>query len=190
MPVDRRRQRRELSARDRAWRQRERATNVDRNPDYYARNNHPNFNDFGAPDFADDEGREYRVPTTRNYANVLQGFERLPDTNRATGAGVDAVRAWDGKQLWFKLPKRAPRAERPRGAFGQVADEGAGAPRPWPVVLKSGDRTVRLHPTSNASMAHYGEGTYLSVRVREVVQEPRHRTGSIVLAGAPVAGHV
>jgi len=126
-----------------------------------ARMNYPGEREFGAAEFVDDEGRQYRLA----YAHKLGGWPpgtvvppRPPDARVIEGPGGRC-------RLWLKVPRGRPWRERARLWFGT----GTGA-----------DTRVRLHPVTADSATRLP----LDVRVAEVEHERARRTGAVMVQGA------
>ncbi len=81
------------------------------------RADHPNQTEFGAPDYVDDDGHEYRLVTRMEAQSRLGGWAPGDPMPRATGR-TSADELMDGPQkLWVRLKYGDP------GRWEQVADE-------------------------------------------------------------------
>lgn len=55
----------------------------ERNPRYYALNDHPSYRAFGAPEWVDEEGRLYRAAPSTGHGNVQRLYVKLPHRDLA-----------------------------------------------------------------------------------------------------------
>lgn len=124
---------------------------------YYALHNHPNRREFGAPDYVDAAGRQYRIAFLDRLDAAWVPDQPLP----ARPLTHEPVRDAGGRiKLWIKVP-RAPRAEM------------LGAAR-WPSV---GAARVALNPVAPGLAP-------ATVRIEAVYHgAPSHATGHVLVTG-------
>jgi hypothetical protein len=140
---------------------------VDRNPRYYAMNDHPNYKQFGKLKtqlYMDEEGRQYRVATTRNvrFKEVMGVSDSSPppppQSEEPLRVGFDRIR------LWVRLPpevKWYPRTNVQVTLYPVVKNKSKGK-KTFGEEVEQGDALPR------------------QVTIREhFIQGPQHRTGHV-----------